>query len=96
MSKTKKLVLDVKDQVKLGQYLLHTLGLNDTNADNLSSALADISHSLVRVYSDLLPNLYKTSNRDQAVELLWEIKEEFRHIDYHIKDASLCEMHYVK
>jgi hypothetical protein len=96
MSNADKFKLDVKDQIKLGQYLVQTLDLNETNADNLSSALADISHSLVKVYSDLLPQLYKTSSRDQAVELLWEIKEEFRHIDYHIKDASLCEMHYVK
>ena len=91
-----KLILDAKSQVRLGKVLVQKLQLDDDNADRLSNSLVDISKSLNKIYADLLPNIYELEKREEIVHLLWDLKDEFRHIDYHIKDASLDELSYIK
>jgi hypothetical protein len=91
-----KLVIEVEDQIKIYNLLREKLSLNEDDADNLSNALADISKSTSKIYFDILPKLFQDLNREELVELFWNMKEEFMHIDYHIKDANLNEMIYVK
>lgn len=96
MNSINELKLEVEDQIKLGKFLINRLGLDGDKADTLSNSLTDISKSMYKIYGVLLPKLYSIADRDELVELLWDIKEEFRHVDYHIKDAALDELHYIK
>ena len=52
-------------------------------------ALLHIAESIEKVYGELLPKLLSEpdSPRDMLEERLWEVREEFGHIDYHIHDA---------
>jgi hypothetical protein len=60
----------------------------------VAHALADIADSLERVYGDLVPEILQDAEapRDLVQERLWEIREEFRHIDYHIRDGELTDL----
>ena len=50
-------------------------------------ALIDIAESIEKVYCRILPTLL--SEPEAATEVLkdrfWDIREEFRHIDYHVQ-----------
>jgi len=55
-------------------------------------ALVDINDSIVKIYGEYLNNiLTNPENKDAIVNAIWDIREEFRHILYHINDASLTE-----
>ena len=71
----------------------HSL-LTDERAEAVAHALADIADSLERVYGDLLPKILQDAEapRDLVQDRLWEIREEFRHIDYHIRDGELTDL----
>ncbi len=53
-------------------------------------ALIDIRESINRV-GELLLNVDDKKNKEAVLDIIWGIREEFRHIDYHIKDAKLTE-----
>jgi hypothetical protein len=61
------------------------------DADKTVYALSDITESIEKVYGELIPKLLAKENpsQEQIQELLWDIREEFRHIDYHIRDGEL-------
>jgi len=47
------------------------------------------------VYSQLVPRLLKAlkaEQRDEVLNALWDLREAFRHVDYHIHDAKLTEL----
>ena len=69
--------------------------LPEEKAGALAHALLDVSGSIEKVYCSLVPRLLSVLS-DQGVdperleEVLWDIRDEFRHIDYHIHDAGLA------
>ncbi len=72
------------------------LELDINDADRLSHALIDIAGSVNEIYINILPAIFKINEKDKLAEALWNIKEEFRHIDYHIRYAELTDLFYVK
>ena len=61
--------------------------------DALGLALLDIALSFHRVYDELLPQIMDSGTRsdEELDDLLFEMRSDFRHIEYHIKDARLDE-----
>ncbi len=56
-------------------------------------ALVDISESVEKMYLKLIPEILRKAEADKELleECLWELRAEFRHIDYHLRDAELTE-----
>lgn len=65
------------------------------NAESIIHALVDIKQSVNHIYNKILPELVYANEaleQEQLLEKLWEIREQFRHIDYHMRDANLTEI----
>lgn len=67
--------------------LHHIEKLSVAHTEAITHALADIAESVDKIYTQLLPKL-STNPHD----ILEEIRDEFRHIQYHIHDAELCDL----
>jgi len=69
-------------------------GVDREKADALVHALVDIEESVRKIYVELVPELVRTLDEppDAFKEKLWDIREEFRHIAYHIEDAGLVDL----
>jgi hypothetical protein len=63
-------------------------------SDGLVHALIDIAVSIEKVYFDVIPKLLSEPNATTEIfkDRLWDLREEFRHIDYHIHDSKLTEL----
>lgn len=68
--------------------------LTKDSTDALTHALVDISKSIKEIYSIIIPKILQNpnENKDFILDLLWDIREEFKHIQYHIDDAKLTEL----
>jgi hypothetical protein len=64
------------------------------SVDALVHALVDIAESIEKVYGKIIPKILDEPEMASELlrERLWEIREEFRHIDYHIHDAKLMDL----
>ena len=55
-------------------------------------ALVDINESLNKIYLEYIDAIIANSDdKDIVIDNIWEIREEFRHISYHLNDAKLTE-----
>jgi len=62
------------------------------NLESYMHALIDIEESFINIYKIYLDEIIKNEeNTDFIKEKIWDIREEFRHIQYHINDAKLTE-----
>ena len=68
--------------------------MSSQQAEAVAYAFLDVFESIGKVYRELLPSLLSDSAApsDALKERIWDIREEFRDIDYHIHDAALIEM----
>ena len=83
----KKIVNSIRDS------LIKIENLDKEKTDALIHALVDIQESFEKIYKTLLPRLVKEINTKERVQdLLWDIREEFRHIDYHIRDSDILDL----
>jgi hypothetical protein len=73
---------------------LQQQGFSREAADALVHALVDIEESTSRIYGELLPELARVIDQSPDVfkEKLWDVREEFRHIAYHLHDAKLADL----
>jgi hypothetical protein len=64
---------------------------SDDRAGTVAHGLLDIAKSIEKVYSDFVPKILNEPDAEDELlkERLWDIREEFRHIDYHIHDGDL-------
>ncbi len=83
-----------EDCKKILELLTRDAILDREKAESIVHAFVDIEHSLNEVYNKILPELIQTGEfrQEQILEKLWEIREQFRHIDYHIHDANLTDL----
>lgn len=65
---------------------------NKEKLDAFIHSLADIKESTDKIYNEYIPKLLENRSTEELEEVIWDIREEFRHIDYHIKDADLLEI----
>ena len=63
-------------------------------AEAIAHAMTDIAESIREVYVTLLPGILAgtATGENDSKSLLWDIREAFRHIDYHIHDANLIDL----
>ena len=81
-----------KDLDKLYDILKVHSFYKDNELDAYIHALADIKESVENIYNKYMKRIIKSpDDKDKVQDCLWDIREEFRHIDYHLKDASLLE-----
>ena len=82
-----------KDYEKLLRNIISLEILKTNKAEALIYGLQEIKDSIEIIYNEILPKLFDDKlNKEQLLELLWDLREEFRHIDYHIKDAEILDM----
>lgn len=69
-------------------------GFERERADAIVHALVDIGESIGKIYGALLPDLMAALDQPNAVfeDKLWDIREEFRHVEYHLHDGKLTEL----
>ena len=51
-------------------------------------ALSHILRSARTIEQQLIPTILRTTSSDEAADALHEVREELRHMLYHIRDAS--------
>lgn len=63
-------------------------------ADAIGHALVDIAESIQRIYIELIPKVLNEQESSEEVfqDAVWDLREEFRHIDYHIQDSGLIDL----
>jgi hypothetical protein len=69
--------------------------LDGSEADALAHALLDIAEAINRVYGSLVPELLASlhgGSRVQVKDVIGDLREEFRHIDYHVHDPHLTDL----
>lgn len=73
---------------------LSSQGFTHEQAESFVHALVDILESVGKIYDTMLPELLDTMDQPSEVfkDKLWDIREEFRHIDYHLRDANLTDL----
>ena len=81
------MLANLKHKIKIvGKY-------DSLKIDTIVHALTDIEESFKKNYKAIIPNIL---NQDIEIEeiqdLLWDVREEFRHIEYHIRDADLLNL----
>ena len=64
-------------------------------ADAVALAPLDIKESAQEIYSNSLPALLEASDgsKRELRERLWELREEFRHIEYHTREGELTGLY---
>lgn len=54
----------------------------------IAHGLSDVEESFYKIFLDLIPKLKKEADEKKQEDFLLDIREEFRHIAYHLKDMS--------
>lgn len=69
-------------------------GFDRERAEAIVHALVDIGESMGKIYGALLPGLMAVLDQSNSTfkDKLWDIREEFRHVEYHLQDAKLTEL----
>ena len=60
--------------------------------DTFIHSLADIKESIDEIYNNYVPKLLEDKPLEELEDIIWDIREEFRHIQYHIEDADLTNI----
>ena len=83
-----------KDADYIEYQLINKLQYSEKRARDLLYGIMEIYNSFDRVYNALIPELIKNQDldRNELQEWIWTIREEFRHIDYHVQDAELTNL----
>lgn len=62
-------------------------------AEAFAYAIVNIKESMDKIYDEILPKIINADlSKFELQDLIWDIREEFRHIDYHIKDGKLLDL----
>lgn len=79
---------------RLVKLLFERKQINEDQRDALYLALIDIAESVQKAYGEIIPAILALQEPDDDAlwEAMFDLRSEFRHIDYHIHDASLDEL----
>lgn len=77
---------------KLKEILALHKVLNPEEAEALVYGLMEIAESVNKIYSQIIPEILSTQNNDALKDKVWDLREEFRHIQYHIDDGRLKDL----
>lgn len=81
----------IQDYKELCDLLIAKKVMPAAAAEAFALSMMDIRKSTVEIYDAFLPNLMENLRTDtgDVEDTIWDIYEECRHIDYHLKDAKL-------
>ena len=80
--------LQKTDIPKLMAFLAEA-GRSQENAEAWAHALFDLQESMDRVFEKLVPEALTNDEQGRVKrEVLGDIREEFRHIEYHMRDVD--------
>ncbi|CCB86780.1 putative uncharacterized protein [Parachlamydia acanthamoebae UV-7] len=66
---------------------------SELQAEAIIHALIDIEESFQTVYKEMIPKLLQNNlTNAEFMDLLWDIRDQFQHIDYHIHDGNLINL----
>jgi hypothetical protein len=65
--------------------------LDHDQAEALGLALADIAEEIAVIYRDIVPRLERATTPEAFQDALVDLIDAFRHVDYHIHDATRLE-----
>jgi hypothetical protein len=78
-----------KSNVEALLHFFAQAGRDQENSEAWVHALVDIQESYLRIFENLIPEaLNQSVSSREKREVLWDIREEFRHIEYHLKDIE--------
>ena|ERR1700674_5327590 len=82
--------------VNLFNILRESKLLPEELAESTTHALIDISESIETIYMQIIPEIIKCNakEKEKIDALLFDLKQEFSHILYHIEDAKLEGLRY--
>lgn len=68
--------------------------MSQEQSEAIAHALVDIAESIEKIYGSLIQSILdrRDSSDDDLNDALWELREEFRHIQYHVCDSKLTEL----
>jgi hypothetical protein len=68
--------------------------ISQEQAEALVHALVDIANSMNKLYGEILPRLLSEpgASADVLADRIWDIREELRHVDYHLHDSGVLEL----
>ena len=75
--------------------VLHDRGMITTaHRAELYHSLMEIAESIVRVYGEIIPDLVAHLHADSDIVMskLFDLRDEFRHVESHILDAKLTDV----
>ena len=66
----------------------------DQDIEGFLHALVDISSALIKIYNNIIPTIIDNKNieKEELEDLLCDMRTQFRHIKYHIKDHFLSSV----
>ena len=77
---------------KLNDILVLYKMLNKEEAEAMVYGLSEIAESIDKIYSKIIPEILSKENHDDLRDKVWDLREEFRHVKYHIDDGKLTEL----
>lgn len=88
MSEPKIVILN-DDRIKALLDFFAQAGRSQEDCETWVHALVDLQESYVKIFESFLPEALgiNDSSRDKR-EILWDIREELRHIEYHLDDLE--------
>jgi hypothetical protein len=97
MDRTKGRYVVTEEQIeKLLSLFRDCAGMSQEQAEGGVHALVDIAESMFEIYDVILPCLTSQPSSGKSTldlkDTLWELREELRHIDYHVHDSGLLDI----
>jgi hypothetical protein len=83
-------------KLKIEKILEKYLEIDEEGIDKLSLAINDISNECNELVGKIIPDITNSKSRDSLIINLWELREAITHIEYHIHDAELLTLDYIK
>ncbi|MDD5363439.1 MAG: hypothetical protein PHN88_15050 [Ignavibacteria bacterium] len=79
--------------LELEEILKSKSAMPNENLESFMYALLHISSSISKIYFEIIPSILVDKNiKDEVLnELLVKLRNEFRHIQYHIEDGKLSK-----
>lgn len=64
----------------------------DEELESYVHSLLDIEEAIEKIYGLYIKKILESENDFEVIQdAIWDIREEFRHIEYHINDGKLIE-----
>jgi hypothetical protein len=81
-----------EQSAKLNRLLIESNVLSQDETEKLLYGLSEIADSFLQVYERIIPEILEQEEKKNIKDKLWDLREEFRHIQYHLDDGNFLEL----